>query len=163
SRQLTDWGEPPIDFPDRLFRTVDALKKIGKAHGASASQVALAWLLTRPTVTSVIVGARSDKQLTDNLAAADLVLSDDEVAKLEVTEPHRRITDAVLDTRGDGGQLLGVRAWRDNQELLAAPSPDLVLGTQHRTGAARDLAQHLVAGSVPVRVVDVLEPVDVEQ
>ncbi|HZC74031.1 MAG TPA: aldo/keto reductase [Jatrophihabitans sp.] len=83
ARQLTDWGEPPIDFPDRLFRTIDALKKVAKVHGVSAAQVALAWLLTRPTVTSVIVGARTEKQLADNLAAADLTLSEAEFAKLE--------------------------------------------------------------------------------
>jgi aryl-alcohol dehydrogenase-like predicted oxidoreductase len=83
SRLLRDWSEPPIDFPDRLFKTVDALKKIGRAHGVSAAQVALAWLLTRPAVTSVIVGARTDKQLADNLAAAELELTGADVAKLE--------------------------------------------------------------------------------
>ncbi len=83
SRLLSDWSEPPIDFPDRLFKTVDALKKIGRVHGVSAAQVALAWLLTRPAVTSVIVGARTDKQLADNLAAAELELTDAEIAKLE--------------------------------------------------------------------------------
>ena len=49
----------------------------------SAAQVALAWLLGRPTVSSVIVGARTDEQLADNLAAAELSLSDDERARLE--------------------------------------------------------------------------------
>jgi aryl-alcohol dehydrogenase-like predicted oxidoreductase len=83
SRLLTDWNEPPIDFPDRLFKTVDALKRVGRAHGVSAAQVALAWLLARPTVTSLIIGARNEKQLADNLAAADLELTDDEIAKLE--------------------------------------------------------------------------------
>jgi aryl-alcohol dehydrogenase-like predicted oxidoreductase len=83
SRLSTDWSEPPIDFPDRLFRTIDALKKVGRGHGVSAAQVALAWLLTRPTVTSLIVGARTDKQLADNLAVTDLVLGADEIAKLE--------------------------------------------------------------------------------
>jgi aryl-alcohol dehydrogenase-like predicted oxidoreductase len=83
SRLLQDWSEPPIDFPDRLFRTIDALKRVGRAHGVSAAQVALAWLLTRRGVTSLVVGARTDKQLVDNLAAADLVLDEAAVAKLE--------------------------------------------------------------------------------
>jgi aryl-alcohol dehydrogenase-like predicted oxidoreductase len=83
SRLLTEWNEPPIDFPERLFKTVDALKRFGRAHGVSAAQVALAWLLARPTVTSLIVGARNEKQLADNLAAADLRLTEDEIAKLE--------------------------------------------------------------------------------
>jgi aryl-alcohol dehydrogenase-like predicted oxidoreductase len=83
ARLLSDWSEPPIDFPDRMFRTIDALKKVGRAHGVSAAQVALAWLLTRPGVTSLVIGARNEKQLADNLAAADLVLDDAEIAKLE--------------------------------------------------------------------------------
>jgi aryl-alcohol dehydrogenase-like predicted oxidoreductase len=83
SRLLQDWSEPPIDFPDRLFRTIDALKRVGRAHGVSAAQVALAWLLTRRGVTSLVVGARTDKQLVDNLAAADLVVDEAAVAKLE--------------------------------------------------------------------------------
>jgi aryl-alcohol dehydrogenase-like predicted oxidoreductase len=83
SRLSTEWAEPPIDFPDRLFRTIDVLKKVGRAHGVSAAQVALSWLLTRPTITSLIVGARNDKQLEDNLAAAELVLDQSEIAKLE--------------------------------------------------------------------------------
>jgi aryl-alcohol dehydrogenase-like predicted oxidoreductase len=83
SRQLSDWNEPPIDFPDRLFKTIDALKRVGRAHGVSAAQVALAWLLARPAVTSLVIGARNDKQLEDNLAAVDLQLEPAEIAKLE--------------------------------------------------------------------------------
>jgi aryl-alcohol dehydrogenase-like predicted oxidoreductase len=83
ARLLTEWNEPPIDFPDRLFATVDVLKKIGKARGVSAAQVALAWLLGRPAVTSLVIGARTEKQLADNLAAAELELTADEVARLE--------------------------------------------------------------------------------
>lgn len=83
ARQLTTWSEPPIDHPDRLFATIDALKEVGSAHGVSAAQVALAWLLTRPTVTSLIIAARTDEQLTDNLAASELRLSADEIARLE--------------------------------------------------------------------------------
>ncbi|HEY0269548.1 MAG TPA: aldo/keto reductase, partial [Sphingomonas sp.] len=51
--------------------------------GASPAQVALAWLLTRPGVASVIIGARTDEQLADNLKAAEITLSADEIAKLE--------------------------------------------------------------------------------
>jgi aryl-alcohol dehydrogenase-like predicted oxidoreductase len=83
SRQLSDWDEPPIDFPDRLFKTIDALKRVGRAHGVSAAQVALAWLLARPAVTSLVIGARNEKQLEDNLAAAELELTGTEIARLE--------------------------------------------------------------------------------
>lgn len=83
SRHLTDWNEPPVHDEDKLYDIVDALVEIGAAHDVSAAQVALAWLLGRPGVTSLIVGARTEEQLADNLAAADLVLTDDERSRLD--------------------------------------------------------------------------------
>ena len=83
SRLASEWDEPPIDFPDRLFATIDELKRIAKAHKVSAAQVALAWLLTRPAVSSLIVGARTTEQLRDNLAAAELELPQADVDALE--------------------------------------------------------------------------------
>jgi aryl-alcohol dehydrogenase-like predicted oxidoreductase len=83
SRHLGDWHEPPIYDQDKLYDTIEALIEIADGHGASAAQVALAWLLGRPAVTSLIVGARTDEQLADNLKAADLTLSADERAKLD--------------------------------------------------------------------------------
>jgi aryl-alcohol dehydrogenase-like predicted oxidoreductase len=83
SRQLTDWDEPPVYDQDKLHDTVDTLVEIGSAHGVSAAQVALAWLLGRPAVTSLIVGARTSEQLADNLAAADLTLHADERERLD--------------------------------------------------------------------------------
>jgi aryl-alcohol dehydrogenase-like predicted oxidoreductase len=53
-------------------RCVDAMREIGEAHGVSVARVALAWLLAKPFVTSVIIGAKTMEQLDDNLAAADL-------------------------------------------------------------------------------------------
>ncbi|MFG1922381.1 aldo/keto reductase [Cryptosporangium sp. NPDC048952] len=83
SRHIGDWSEPPIDYPDRLFATIDVVRKIADGRGVSGAQVSLAWLLTRPGVTSLIVGARTDEQLADNLAAAELTLTADEIAELE--------------------------------------------------------------------------------
>ena len=83
SRQLTDWDEPPVYDREALYDTVDALVAIAEAHSVSAARVALAWLLGRPAVTSVVIGARSSEQLADNLAAADLVLSAEERARLD--------------------------------------------------------------------------------
>jgi aryl-alcohol dehydrogenase-like predicted oxidoreductase len=83
SRHLGDWSEPPVHDEDLLYDIVDVLVEVGAAHGVSAAQVALAWLLGRPGVTSLVVGARTDEQLRDNLAAADLVLGDDERARLD--------------------------------------------------------------------------------
>jgi aryl-alcohol dehydrogenase-like predicted oxidoreductase len=82
-RQLTDWNEPPVYDQDKLYDTVEMLVRVGEAHGVSAAQVAIAWLLGRPAVTSVVVGARTEEQLADNLAAADLVLTDEERRRLD--------------------------------------------------------------------------------
>jgi aryl-alcohol dehydrogenase-like predicted oxidoreductase len=88
SRQLTDWNEPPVHDQERLYDTVEALVSIGGEHGVSAAQVALAYLLGRPAVTSLVIGARTGEQLADNLAAAELTLSDEERARLdEVSAP----------------------------------------------------------------------------
>ncbi len=67
----------------QLYDTVDALVEIAAAHGVSPAQVALAWLLRRPGVASLVVGARTDEQFADNLRSADLRLSDDEQARLD--------------------------------------------------------------------------------
>ncbi len=83
SRHLTDWNEPPIHDEDKLYDTIELLVEIADGHGVSAAQVALAWLLTRPSVASVVVGARTDEQLADNLRAAELTLTDSEVSRLE--------------------------------------------------------------------------------
>jgi aryl-alcohol dehydrogenase-like predicted oxidoreductase len=83
SRHLGDWNEPPIYDEDKLYNTIEKLVGIGEAHGVSAAQVALAWLIAKPGVTSVIVGARTEEQLRDNLASAELTLSADEIDQLD--------------------------------------------------------------------------------
>jgi aryl-alcohol dehydrogenase-like predicted oxidoreductase len=83
SRHASEWDEPPVYDEDRLYDTVDALVEIADAHQVSPARVALAWLLAHPAITTVIIGARTDEQLADNLAAAELELSVDEVARLE--------------------------------------------------------------------------------
>ena len=83
SRHLNDWGEPPIRDEDRLYRIIDALVQVGDAHGVSAAQVALAWLAGRPAVANIIVGARTEAQLKDNLAAASLVLTAEQRALID--------------------------------------------------------------------------------
>jgi aryl-alcohol dehydrogenase-like predicted oxidoreductase len=83
SRHLGDWSEPPVHDEDKLYDTIEELVAIGTDHGVSAAQVALAYTLAKPAVTSVIVGARTEEQLADNLAAADLSLSAEEMARLD--------------------------------------------------------------------------------
>jgi aryl-alcohol dehydrogenase-like predicted oxidoreductase len=83
SRHLTDWNEPPVRDEEQVYDIVDALVEIGEGHGVSAAQVALAWLLDRPGIVSLIVGARTEEQLADNLGAVDVKLSDGERDRLE--------------------------------------------------------------------------------
>jgi aryl-alcohol dehydrogenase-like predicted oxidoreductase len=83
SRHASEWSEPPVYDEDRLYDTVEVLVQVAEARGVSAAQVALAWLLARPGITTVIVGARTDEQLADNLAAAELNLNTEEHARLE--------------------------------------------------------------------------------
>jgi aryl-alcohol dehydrogenase-like predicted oxidoreductase len=68
---------------ERLYRIVDVLDAIGQARGVSPAQVALNWALYRPGVATVIIGARNEAQLRDNLAAAAFRLTADEVSKLD--------------------------------------------------------------------------------
>ena len=83
TRRFEGWTEPPVHHEDRLYATVDLLVELGEGHGVSAAQVALAYTLAKPAVTSVIVGARTEEQLADNLAAAQLTLSPDELRRLD--------------------------------------------------------------------------------
>jgi aryl-alcohol dehydrogenase-like predicted oxidoreductase len=73
---------PPIN-KELAFGLVDAMREIGKPYGASPARVALAWVLSRPFVTSVITGVKTLEQLNDNLAAADLRLTEQELARLD--------------------------------------------------------------------------------
>lgn len=76
-----------FDFPpvhrDRADDCIDAMRPIAAAHGVSVAQVALAWLLHQPTVTSVIIGARRAEQLSDNLASTQLRFSAEELGRLD--------------------------------------------------------------------------------
>jgi aryl-alcohol dehydrogenase-like predicted oxidoreductase len=77
------WSEPPVYDEDKLFDIIDALVKIGEQRGVSAARVALAWLLQQPAVTSIIIGGRTKEQFADNLAAAELTLTAEELAALD--------------------------------------------------------------------------------
>jgi aryl-alcohol dehydrogenase-like predicted oxidoreductase len=76
-----------FDFPivdkERVWNIVDVMAPIARAHDCSAARVALAWVLAKPIVTSVIIGAKRLDQLHDNLAAADLQLTPDEMKQLD--------------------------------------------------------------------------------
>jgi aryl-alcohol dehydrogenase-like predicted oxidoreductase len=75
-----------FDFPivdkERTWKILEAIAPIAKVHNCSAARIALAWLLTRPFVTSVIIGAKRLEQLQDNLAAVEVELSGEEIRVL---------------------------------------------------------------------------------
>jgi aryl-alcohol dehydrogenase-like predicted oxidoreductase len=81
SQLVIDRGPPVAD--EHVFKVVDALDAVAKETGKTVPQVALNWLLQRPTVASVIVGARNEEQLRQNLGAVGWKLSVEQVATLD--------------------------------------------------------------------------------
>ena len=86
-RGMEAWG--PRNAQERTWAVVDTVRAVADETGVTPAQVALAWVAAQPAVTSVILGARSLEQLQDNLAAADLDLPEDALARLgEVSAPQ---------------------------------------------------------------------------
>ncbi|MDE2305757.1 MAG: aldo/keto reductase [Gammaproteobacteria bacterium] len=73
---------PVVDRP-RAFRCVEAMRSVAARHGASVAQIALAWLLAKPWVTSVIIGAKTQAQLEDNLGSSAVRLDAEDLAALD--------------------------------------------------------------------------------
>ncbi|MBY8916244.1 aldo/keto reductase [Nitratireductor sp. L1-7-SE] len=81
---------PPVD-QEQLYRVVDALEDVAEETGKTVPQIAINWLTRRPSVSSVIVGARNEEQLRQNLGAIGWSLSDEQIAKLDAAS----LTDAA--------------------------------------------------------------------
>lgn len=106
-----------FDFPivnkERAWDVIDVLRPIADAHGCSPARIALAWLLSKPVVTSVIVGAKRLSQLEDNIAAIDITLSEEEIRKLDaVSELPPEYPGWMLATQG-ADRLGPVDLWAD--------------------------------------------------
>jgi aryl-alcohol dehydrogenase-like predicted oxidoreductase len=96
---------------ERNWQVIDAVRKVAEGRGASMSQVAIAWVLARPAVRSVILGARTLAQLDDNLVAGQLELSDDETRLLDAASdpgapdyPYGERGQSQRDRRISGGR-----------------------------------------------------------
>ncbi|MFB7292905.1 aldo/keto reductase [Actinacidiphila glaucinigra] len=88
-RHLTEWSEPPVRDEHKLYDTIDAIVDIASVHGASPAQIALAYLLAKPGVASLVVGARKNEQLADNLGAINVHLTQEDIDRLDtVSAPH---------------------------------------------------------------------------
>jgi aryl-alcohol dehydrogenase-like predicted oxidoreductase len=87
NQKAADSRRTEYDFPivdkERTWKILDVMAPIAKAHGCSSARVSLAWLLAKPVVTSVIIGAKRLDQLQDNLAAIELTLTQDELRQLD--------------------------------------------------------------------------------
>jgi aryl-alcohol dehydrogenase-like predicted oxidoreductase len=87
NQKPADSRRSEFDFPivdkERTWKILDVMVAIAKAHECSPARVSLAWLLAKPVVTSIIIGAKRHEQLQDNLAAAELTLAQDELRRLD--------------------------------------------------------------------------------
>jgi len=103
---------PPVD-EERLYRIVDAIDAVARETGRTVPEVALNWLLRRQTVSSVIIGARNEEQLRQNLAAAEWSLTPEQVARLDEASE----------------QTLPYPYWRQRQFTERNPPPPHYVGT----------------------------------
>lgn len=96
----TTFDFPPID-KEKAFDIIDVMQPMATARGVSVARIALAWLLHQPTVTSVIIGAKTDAQLADNIAATGVTLSADELTALaRVSALRPEYPGWMLDRQG---------------------------------------------------------------
>jgi aryl-alcohol dehydrogenase-like predicted oxidoreductase len=107
-------GAAAFDFPpverQHTFDVVDAIRPIAERNNVSIARVALAWLLDQNCVVSVIVGARTSEQLSDNIAAAELTLSTDDLAALDAASALRpEYPRWMLERQGAGRVRRSVR------------------------------------------------------
>jgi aryl-alcohol dehydrogenase-like predicted oxidoreductase len=84
-------GYPPSADDDRLFNVVDVLEELSRDTGRTVAQVALNWLLQRPSIATIVVGARNEAQLRENLGAAGWSLDADAVARLNAVSAVRPV------------------------------------------------------------------------
>ena len=95
-----------FDFPpvarERAYACIDAMRPIAQARGVSVAQIAIAWLLAQPRVTSVIIGAKRPEQLADNIAATQVTLRNDELTQLdEVSRLPSEYPGWMLERQGE--------------------------------------------------------------
>ena len=105
----TTFDFPPVD-KERAYDIIDAMEKVAKARETSVARVALAWLLQRKGVMSVIIGAKSVEQLDDNLAAADLALTAEEIAALDAASALKPEYPGWMLARTAEGRVPGAKA-----------------------------------------------------
>jgi aryl-alcohol dehydrogenase-like predicted oxidoreductase len=83
-----DQGGPEVS-EDLLFRTITLLEQISEETGKTIPQVALNWLLRKPTVSNIVIGARNEEQLKENLGAVGWQLSADQISRLDAATTQK--------------------------------------------------------------------------
>src|SRR6202171_3904497 len=127
NQKAADSRRTEYDFPivdkERTWNTLDVMAPIAKAHGCSPARVSLAWLLAKPVVTSVIIGAKRLDQLQDNLAAVEVTLTLNELKQLdEVSTLPPEYSGWVLPFQG-ADRLELVDRWERFREGEQATGP----------------------------------------
>lgn len=108
SGRRSSFDFPPLD-KDRAFDVIDAMRALAERKRTSVPQIALAWLLAKPAVTSVIVGAKRPEQLADNLGACNVHLTDSEMDALDAAMPRTALYPGWMIER-QGGYRRGAKA-----------------------------------------------------
>ena len=99
SRRLS-FDFPPVD-QEHAYDIIDVMETIANEHGVSVARIALAWVLAQPAVTSVIIGAKNTDQLIDNIKAADLSLTTEQLTQLdEVSKKPKPYPQWMIERQG---------------------------------------------------------------
>lgn len=99
SRRL-NFDFPPVD-QEYAYDIIEAMEPIAQAHGVSVARIALAWVLAKPAVTSVIIGAKNTDQLVDNISAVDLSLTTEQLTQLdEVSQKPKPYPQWMIERQG---------------------------------------------------------------
>ncbi len=85
TRQGGGWPEPWVQDQERLYQVIDALEEVAANHNASVPQIAYAWVRDRPNVGPIVIAARNEEQLKENIASFDIKLTQEEHEKIEST------------------------------------------------------------------------------
>ena len=122
TRQGQDWPEPYLPDTEQLYRVIDVLKEVADESAATVPQVALAWLRERPGIDAIVLGARNEEQLRDNLDSWRLELSAEQSARIEragrpaALYPFWHRAQTAMD-RPSPFEKESLNNWRDSQGL----------------------------------------------
>jgi aryl-alcohol dehydrogenase-like predicted oxidoreductase len=119
--KLLAWKEPPIQEPNRIYDIVDVVRDVSDAHRTTPAQVSLAYILTKPGVTSAILGPRREDQIVTALEATDLRLTVEDLARLDAVSsrprpyPQWHQAWSAIDRLGPGDETLFKADLRDDR------------------------------------------------